>query len=78
MAVCGRCFLCNEKFECVPKRSCESCAEKGEEPAMLQAPYIPSGHKVCHRCVVAIGTTSVGDVVAGILNYLYYDKVRGQ
>ena len=81
MAICGRCFLCQRKFECVPGRMCEACADTdADRPARLIADWLPNeyredgewyGWKICVSCVKAIGQTEIGDAVSGILRFAH-------
>ncbi len=72
MAVCGRCFLCQRKFECVPGRHCESCHETPEEePVALSSAWLPGGWKICVSCMKLVGKTEIGDAIAGVLRFAH-------
>ncbi len=73
MAVCGRCYLCNRKFECVARRSCDSCAEGDEEKPV---PLGSDGSKVCRACIDLMDDSAAGEAVASILRFCHEEKDR--
>lgn len=76
MAVCGRCYLCGRKFECVKGIACESCAEDVgcQGPVWLTYKEGETGRKICGGCIDALNETSIGQAVAGLLNYHHERK----
>ena len=71
MAVCGRCWICGDKGECVERQSCGDCTEhkpleisrrEGGEPVPLSR-FEARPPWICGRCEEDIDSGALGSLV---------------
>lgn len=72
MAVCGRCEICGDKFDCVENQSC-GCV--GRKPLRLERvdgsayssdPHVTDNPRICGRCEDLIKSGALGSLVAAL------------
>lgn len=66
MAVCGRCWLCGDKFDCNELKGCQDCSAPAR--VELQNDGRENGRggefvSICVECVRAIDSGAVGSLV---------------